>query len=85
MIIVHSMTKIVLALSLIQQNILTTLHAATLYFVIVSWSLTTVKGGTPGTEIGGLLGNVGGGTVKKKENTLHLLTTYKSTNLTANK
>ena len=79
------MKKIVIALSLIQQNILTTLHAATLYFVGVSWSLTTAKGGTPGTEIGGLLGNVGGGTVKKKENTLHLLTTYKSANLTTNK
>lgn len=66
--------------------LLTTLHAATLYFVVVSLSLTTVKGGTPGTEIGGLLGNVGGGTVKKKkQNTLHLQTTYKSANLTTNK
>ena len=44
----------------------TTLHAATLYFVVVYWSLTTAKGGTPGTEIGGLLGKVGGGTVKKR-------------------
>lgn len=80
------MKKAAIALTLILQNILTTLHVATLYFVVVSCSLTTAKGGTPGTEIGGLLGNVGGGTIKKqKENTLQLLSSYKSANLTTNK
>ena len=38
-------------------------------FFTPMWVLTTAKGGTPGTEIGGLVGSAGGGTIEQQHKT----------------
>ena len=54
-------------------NIFCHFHSIYVCWIITksTWLLTTVKVGTPGTDIGGLVGNAGGGTVQKSNTNGH--------------